>query len=59
MMNDMLPPVAALGAFSAADLAQFMVNAFAAAWLSREKRDGYNERVKTYLADNAPEPGVN
>ena len=59
MMNDMLPPVAALGAFSAADLAQFMINAFAAAWLSREKRDGYIERVKTYLADNAPEPGVN
>jgi adenine deaminase len=58
MMNNMVPPVAALGTFSAAELAQFMINAFDAAWLSREKRDDYIRRVKTYLVDT-PEPVVN
>jgi adenine deaminase len=59
MMNAMLPPVAALGKFSAAELAQFMINAFDAAWLSREKRDGYIARVNSYLAANAPDRVMN
>jgi adenosine deaminase len=58
-MNDMLPPVAAVGKFSAAELAQFMINAFDAAWLPREKRDGYIDRVKDYLAANDPDRIVN
>ena len=59
MMNDMLPPVAAVGEFSAAELAQFMINAFDAAWLPREKRDGYIAQVNSYLAANAPDRVVN
>ncbi len=49
-MNNMLAPVAARGNFSAADLSKFMINAFDAAWLPREKRDGYIEMVRSYLA---------
>jgi len=59
MMNDMLPPVAAVGKFSAAELAQFMINAFDAAWLPRDKRDGYIAQVNSYLAANAPDRAVN
>jgi adenosine deaminase len=59
MMNDMLPPVAALGKFSATDLSQLMINAFNAAWLSREKRDKYIGMVRSYLAANNPDRIVN
>ena len=38
MMNTMLPPVAATGAFTPQELAQFMINAFDAAWLPRDPR---------------------
>ena len=59
MMNNMLPPVAAVGKFSAAEVAQFMINAFDAAWLPREKRDGYIAQVNSYLAGNDPDRVVN
>jgi adenosine deaminase len=49
-MNNMLPPVAALGHFTKAELSQFMINAFDAAWLPRESRDSYIAEVKDYLA---------
>lgn len=52
MMNHMLPPVAALGQFSAAELSRFMITAFEAAWLPREKRDSYIALVRAYLAAN-------
>jgi adenosine deaminase len=49
MMNTMLPPVAATGAFTPRELGQFMINAFDAAWLPREVRDGYIGDVKHYV----------
>ena len=61
MMNDMLPPVAAVGKSRSAARSwrQFMINAFDAAWLPREKRDGYIAKVNSYLAANAPDRAVN
>ncbi len=55
MMNHMLPPVAVVGQFSAGELSQFMINAFEAAWLPRQQRDGYIAMVRNYLAANHPE----
>jgi adenosine deaminase len=52
-MNHMLPPVAEEGKFSPAELAQFMIHAFDAAWLPRAERDGYIQQVKRYVAANA------
>jgi adenosine deaminase len=49
MMNTMLPPVAATGAFTTQELGQFMINAFDAAWLPRDVRDGYIGEVKRYV----------
>jgi len=49
-MNNMLPPVAATGAFTKEELSQFMINAFDAAWLPRDMRDAHIAEVKTYTA---------
>jgi adenosine deaminase len=54
MMNNMLPPVAATGAFTPAELGQFMINAFDAAWLPRATRDRYIGEVRNYVAAGAP-----
>jgi adenine deaminase len=53
-MNHMLGPVVALGQFTAADVANFMINAFDAAWLPRSRRDTYIEKVRSYLAEHDP-----
>jgi adenosine deaminase len=53
-MNHMLNPVVALGQFTAADIANFMINAFDAAWLPRSRRDAYIQKVKSYLAEHDP-----
>ena len=50
LMNNMLPPVAATGRFTKAELGDFMINAFDAAWLPRATRDGYIAEVKGYVA---------
>lgn len=50
MMNTMLPPVAAAGNFTKAELGDFMINAFDAAWLPRADRDAYIADVKAYVA---------
>src|SRR5262245_3007071 len=50
MMNTMLPPVAAAGAFTPEELGQFMINAFGAAWLPRDARDGYIRQVRDYVS---------
>jgi adenine deaminase len=50
MMNNMLPPVAATGAFTRAELGQFMINAFDAAWLPRATRNRHIGEVRNYVA---------
>jgi hypothetical protein len=46
----LLPPVAAAGDFTPEELGGFMINAFDAAWLARDVRDGYVRQVKDYVA---------
>ena len=49
-MNHMLGPVVTEGQFTRADLTQFMINAFESAWLPKETREGYVEKVKAYTS---------
>jgi adenosine deaminase len=49
-MNHMLPPVTAAGDFTPEELGGFMINAFDAAWLPRDVRDGYIRQVKDYVS---------
>lgn len=47
-LNTMLPAVADAGAFQAADMVDFMANAFRGAWLTTEQRSNYLNRLRDY-----------
>jgi adenosine deaminase len=49
LMNHMLGPVVAEGAFTEDELATFMVNAFESAWLPRTTRERYVGMVRGYV----------
>lgn len=49
-LGTLLPPVAATGNFTPADMAALMINAFEAAWLPAEQRTRYVEEVKATMA---------
>ncbi|MET0868080.1 MAG: adenosine deaminase [Pseudorhodoplanes sp.] len=49
----LLPPVAATGNFTPADMARFMVHAFESAWLPADKRARYVREVEDYVAGAA------
>ena len=56
-MNAMLPEVAKCGAFSEADLTQFMRNAFNGAWVTEEERSGFLRQLDDYVrTTSSPRP---
>ena len=48
-LGTLLPPVAATGNFTPADMATFMINAFEAAWLPEDQRARYVAEVKAFV----------
>ena len=48
-LGTLLPPVAAAGNFTPAEMADFMINAFEAAWLPADKRTRYVEEVRAFV----------
>lgn len=53
-LGTLLPPVAAAGHFTPADMARLMIHAFEAAWLPQEERRRYVRELETYVAREAP-----
>jgi adenosine deaminase len=49
-IGSMLPPVAAAGNFTPADMTRFMIHAFEAAWLPAGQRAAYRREVADYSA---------
>lgn len=49
-LGTLLPPVAATGNFTPADMAAFMISAFESAWLPAEQRARYVEEVRAFIA---------
>jgi adenosine deaminase len=50
-LGTLLPPVAAAGNFTPADMANFMINAFESAWLPADQRAGYVEEVRAFVSE--------
>ncbi len=51
-LGNLLPPVAAAGNFTPADMAQMMIHAFEATFLPDDQRARYVEEVRDYMAVN-------
>lgn len=57
-LGTLLPPVAATGHFTLADMATFMINAFESAWLPADQRARYVEEVRAFVMSSQSQLGA-